>query len=109
MASVYAPPINELIAGLFGLLGLYATARGVRLLARGVALASPLDLVRGIRACVVAFAAGACVAGFLLAETGFLVLGALVLGEELYETGLVCLVIRAGDDRPLLAARRRPR
>ena len=30
-------------------------------------------------------------------QTGFLVLGLLVLGEELYETGLVAFVIRLGE------------
>jgi hypothetical protein len=98
MPAIYEPPINAVIAILFALLAAGATARGVRLLARGVVRAMPLDLIRGIRACVVSFASVACAVGFLQAETGFLVLGALVLAEELYETGLVCLVIRLGEE-----------
>jgi len=96
MATIYEPPVNLVIAILFALLAVGATAHGVRLLARGVMHSVPIDLIRGIRACVVAFASVACVVGFLRAETGFLVLGALVLGEELYETGLICLVLRRG-------------
>src|SRR5262245_19939710 len=97
MAIIYEPPTNAVIAALFALMAVGATAHGVRLLARGVIRSVPIDLIRGIRACVVAFASIACGVGILRAETGFLVLGALVLGEELYETGLVCLVIRLGE------------
>jgi hypothetical protein len=100
MATLFEPPTREIIALFFALLAVGATARGVRLLTRGVVRAVPIDLIRGIRACVVAFASVACALGILRAETGFLVLGALVLGEELYETGLVCLIIRLGEDRP---------
>src|SRR5262245_1256209 len=96
METIYASPANVVIAEFFALLGMGATAYGVRLLARGVTLGVPIDLIRGIRACVVAFASVACAVGFLRGETGFLVLGALVLAEELYETGLICLVLRRG-------------
>src|SRR5262245_33312801 len=105
MAAIYEPPVNVVIAVLFALLAVGATAHGVRLLAWGVRRAVPVDLIRGIRACVVAFASVACMVGFLGAGTGFLVLGALVLGEELYETWLVCLVIRFGEERPADPAR----
>jgi hypothetical protein len=96
MATFYEPPVNVVIAILFALLAVGATAYGVRLLGRAVMHSVPIDLIRGIRACVVAFASVACAVGFHRAETGFLVLGALVLGEELYETGLICLVLRRG-------------
>ena len=97
MATLYQTPTSAFIAVLFALLTVGATAHGVRLLARGVMCGVPIDLIRGIRACVVAFASVACAVGFFRAETGFVVLGALVLGEELYETWLVCLIIRRGD------------
>ena len=96
MATLYETPVNVVIAIFFALLAVGATAYGVRLLGRAVMHSVPLDLIRGIRACVVGFASVACTVGFLRAETGFLVLGALVLGEELYETGLICLVLRRG-------------
>jgi hypothetical protein len=84
MATIYEPPANVVIAVLFALLAMGATARGVCLLARAVRRAVPIDLIRWIRACVVASASVACAVGFLRAETGFLILGALVLGEEFY-------------------------
>ena len=34
--------------------------------------------------------------GMLVAETGFRILGAVPLAEELYETGVVALIIRFG-------------
>src|SRR5262245_63780389 len=96
MASIYEPPVSLVIAILFALLAVGATPYGVRLLARGVMHGVPIDLIRGIRACVVAFASVACAVGFLRAETGFLVLGALVLGEELCEAALISIALRRG-------------
>ena len=66
-------------------------------LRNGLARAIPLDLIRGIRDWVLVLVAGTCTAWILTTHTGFLVLGLLVLGEELYETALVALVIRLGD------------
>jgi hypothetical protein len=71
MAAIFEPPTNAVIAVFFALLALGATARGVRRLARGIVRAVPIDLIRGIRACVVAFASVACAVGFFRAETGF--------------------------------------
>ena len=83
--------------GLLALAGICAALRGARLVCRGLRQASSLDVVRGIRMAVVALAAGFFALSLLSANTGFLVLGALVLGEELYETGLLAVVIRLGD------------
>ena len=40
----------------------------------------------------------AAVAGLLLEQTWLLVLGAVFLAEELYETGVLVLVLRMADD-----------
>ena len=74
-------------------------ARGTRALVRGLREARSLDVVRGIRGCVLALSAGAFAGGVLLAETGPLVIGAVFLGEELYETGLLAMIIRSGERR----------
>ena len=75
--------------------GLYAGVTGARRLARGLRHAQALDVVRGIRRLVIALAAGAVAGGVLTGQTGFVVLGAVFLGEELYETGVLALILRS--------------
>ena len=71
--------------------------RGSRRLVRGLRHAVSLEVIRGIRGWVVGAAMAACAVGVLWQETGFIVLGAVFLAEELYETGVVALVIRRGE------------
>lgn len=94
---LFEPPINHLIAGVLGLVGMYTAAESTRLVARGLRLARPLDVVRGIRACVFSLVAGVFVVGVLSGHTGFLILGAIILGEEIYETGILAAIIRFGE------------
>jgi hypothetical protein len=79
--------------------GIGMGVRGVRLVARALRGAdhtdSSLRLIRGIRGVVVAVATAALAAGTLFDETWLLVFGAIFLAEELYETGVVALVLRA--------------
>ena len=51
----------------------------------------------------IGIAAAAFAAGILWAETGALVLGAVFLAEELYETGVLAVIVRLGSARPLIA------
>jgi hypothetical protein len=95
--SLYEPPLSGVVATLVILLGVYAGVRGTRLLVRGLTHAGSLDVIRGVRGIVVAGAAAALAGGVLAAETGFVVLGAVFLAEELYETGVVALIIRYGE------------
>jgi len=99
MPSLYAPPLNEIVAGVLLLVGVATAARGTRALVKGLREARSLGVVRGIRGCVIALSAGAFASGVLLAETGPLVIGAVFLGEELYETGLLAMIIRSGERR----------
>ena len=89
-----------LLAILVALAGTAALGRGVALFLRGVRRAddpdSSLWLIRGIRGIVMAVAAASLAAGMLTGSTGFLVFGVVFLAEELYETGVVALVLRAG-------------
>jgi hypothetical protein len=89
-----------LLAVLVALAGTAALGRGVALFLRAVRRAddpdSSLWLIRGIRGIVVAVAAASLAAGMLTGSTGFLVFGVVFLAEELYETGVVALVLRAG-------------
>src|SRR2546425_2224653 len=71
-----------------------------RSLAKGIREADdpsgPVFVVRGIRAVAVAAGLAALSGGLLFAHTGLLAFGAIFLGEELYETGVVLLTLRAG-------------
>ncbi len=89
--------MNECVAALLVLLAALAGGRGVRALARGLREARPLDVVRGIRGVVIAFAAMIFAAGVILATSGLIVLGLVFLGEELYETGVLASIIRSGE------------
>jgi hypothetical protein len=97
MEGVYAAPLNEIAAALLALVAVLSAVRGARAVARGLRAARSLDLVRGIRACVVALAAVAFAAGALLAQSGLVVLGLVFLAEEIYETGVLALIIRSGE------------
>jgi hypothetical protein len=97
MESLYTARLNELAAVLLALVGTLSAVRGARAVARGLREARSLELVRGIRACVVALAAAAFAAGALLAHGGLVVLGLVFLAEELYETGVLALIIRSGE------------
>ena len=84
----------------FFLTALGAGWRGARLLAQGIREADrpsgPLDVVRGFRGLTVAVGLTAVSAGLLGAHTWLMAFGAIFLAEELYETGLLLLILRAG-------------
>jgi hypothetical protein len=77
----------------------WAAARGVKLLVRGLRYAdqesASLQFVRGLRGIVVGVGAGALAGGVLFGQVWLLVFGAVFLAEELYETGVLVLVLRA--------------
>src|SRR5262245_41440584 len=79
MVNFCEPPINQIVAGLLALVGIYSAVWGVRRLARGVRRAVALDVVHGLRGCIVAIAAVAFAAGILSTQKGFLVFGAIFL------------------------------
>ena len=101
MTTLYTPPLSHIVAGVLMLVSAAAAVRGARGLGRGLREARALDVVRGIRGCVIALVAAAFAAGVLLASTGLIALGAVFLGEELYETGVLALIIRSGERRVL--------
>lgn len=100
MAFVPDPPVRDVLAALVALIGAGAGVRGSQLLVRGLRRAdeerASLWVVRGLRGIVVAAGAAALAGGLLFGQTWLLVLGAIFLAEELYETGVIALVIRAG-------------
>jgi len=90
--------IVPVVAAVLALGGACAIAHGVRLMVRALRRAdeasSSLTLIRGIRGLVVGVAAWALAGGMLFAQTWLLVFGGVFLAEELYETGVVALILR---------------
>ncbi len=108
MGSILAGPISTLLAALLLLAATGAVWRGTRLLIRGLRQATPppgsLWLVRGLQGGIVGVALVALAGGLLTGQSWLLIFGAIFLGEELYETGLLILVLRASEkacERPL--------
>lgn len=82
-----------LLGGAVGL-GLH----GVRRMRRGLREADSLSLVRGIRGLVTAIAVIVFALALVTGECGLLVFAVVFLAEELYETGVLLLIIRASGD-----------
>jgi len=80
--------------------GAWAGARGVSLLARGLRRgedpSAPLWVVRGLRGIIVALCMVSLAVGTVLGQVWLVVFGALWLAEEIYETGVLALILRAG-------------
>jgi hypothetical protein len=80
------------------LAGAWAGVRGFRLLVRGLQHAdddrASLDVIRGIRGVVVAVGTAALAGGSLFEQRWLLAFGGVFLLEELYETGVVILILR---------------
>ena len=90
-------PLREIVAVSLALAGVLFAIRGTRYLRRGLSAAVSLDVIRGVRGWVIGLTMAAFAGGLFASETGLLVLGAVFLAEELYETGIVALIIRAGE------------
>jgi hypothetical protein len=80
--------------------GACAGVRGVRLLARGLRggedPSAPLWVIRGFRGLIVAICLTSLAVGALLETRWIVVVAALWLAEEVYETGVLALILRAG-------------
>jgi len=92
------------IGGLAIVLAVFLGWRGLRRMRRGLRESASLELVRGIRALVTAAAVGMGALALLTGERGLLAFAAVFLAEELYETGVLALIIRAsGEAEPARA------
>jgi hypothetical protein len=101
MHAIDALPVHVILAALLWLLSTGALWQGMRQLATGLRAidhaASPLRVVRGLRGVIVGVSLAALGGGMLFTSTGLLVFGLIFLGEELYETGVILLTLRAGQ------------
>lgn len=88
------------LAALAVVVGAWAGARGVSLLARGLRRgedpSAPLWIIRGLRGIIVAICLVVLAVGTVLGQVWLVVFGALWLAEEIYETGVLALILRAG-------------
>ena len=97
MTSLYEPPVSYAIAIALVVFGTWAGARGARMMSDGLTSASALELIRGIRFSIFALVAGFFAVGVVSGRTGFIIFGAIILAEELYETGVLSLFVRLGE------------
>lgn len=102
MEMIFSSPTNLVLGAILEVIAVVAGSRGARLLARGVRDAGeatgPVAMIRGFRGLTVALALVASGAGVVLAEKGLLAFGAAFLAEELYETGVLLLILRSGHE-----------
>ena len=97
MTSFYEPPVSHVVAAGLVIFGAWAAVRGARRVSDGLAGGAALELVRGLRLAIFAIVAGFFAVGLVSARSGFVTFGALILAEELYETGLLALLCRVGE------------
>ena len=95
--TLYEPPVSHILAALLVLAGAYAAVAGVRMMSSALRRGDALRLIRGIRVLILGLVAGLAALTFAIGNTGFLVIGLLILAEELYETGALAAIIRLGD------------
>jgi hypothetical protein len=95
--TLYEPPVSHILAALLVLAGAYAAAAGVGMMSSALGRGDALRLIRGIRVLILGLVAGLAALTFAIGNTGFLVIGLLILGEELYETATLAAIIRLGD------------
>jgi hypothetical protein len=95
------PRARDALAVVVTLVGVWAGVRGAKRFVRGFRGAddasAPLWIVRGIRGIVVAVGAGALGTGLLFEQRWLIVFGLVFLAEELYETGVLAFILRAGS------------
>ena len=94
---LYEPPVNHIAGTLLLLAGADAAVVSVRMIRSALRRGDALHLIRGIRVLILAFVAGLSTLSFATGNTGFLVMGMLILAEEIYETGTLAAIIRLGD------------
>jgi hypothetical protein len=89
------------VAVLAVVIGAWAGTRGVRLFLRGLRSAedprASLWVIRGLRGIIVFVCLVSLALGAVLEQIWLLVFAGLWLLEEIYETGVLALILRAGE------------
>ena len=95
--TLFEPPVSHVLTALLVLAGAYAVVAGVGMMSSALRRGDALRLIRGIRVLILGLVAGLAALTFAIGNTGFLVIGLLILAEELYETATLAAIIRLGD------------
>ena len=95
--TLFEPPVSHILAALLVLAAAYAAVAGIRVMSTALRRGDALRLIRGIRVLILGLVAGLAALSFAIGNTGFLVIGLLILAEELYETATLAAIIRLGD------------
>ena len=95
--TLFEPPVSHILTALLVVAGAYAALAGVRMMSGALRRGDALHLIRGIRVLILGVIAGLAALSFATGITGFLVIGLLILAEEIYETGTLAAIIRLGD------------
>jgi len=95
--TLFEPPVSHVVTTLLVLAGICAAVAGIRMMSTALGRGDALRLIRGIRVLILGLVAGLAALTFATGNTGFLVIGLLILAEELYETGALAAIIRLGD------------
>lgn len=95
--TLYDPPVSHILTTLLVLAGAGAGVVGVTMMSAALRRGNALHLIRGIRVLILGLVAGLASLTFATGNTGFLVIGLLILAEEIYETATLAAIIRLGD------------
>ena len=95
--TLFEPPVSHVLTALLVLAGICAAVAGIRMMGTALGRGDALRLIRGIRVLILGLVAGLAALTFATGNTGFLVIGLLILAEELYETATLAAIIRLGD------------
>jgi hypothetical protein len=95
--TLYEPPASHIVTALLGLAGACTAVAGVRMMSTALRRGDALRLIRSIRVLILGLVAGLAALTFATGNTGFLVIGLLILAEEICETGTLAAIIRLGD------------
>jgi hypothetical protein len=95
--TLFEPPVSHIVTALLVLTGAGAAVASIRMMSTALRRGDALRLIRGIRVLILGLVAGLAALAFATGNTGFLVIGLVILAEELYETGTLAAIIRLGD------------
>ena len=95
--TLYEPPVSHVLTALLVLGGACAAVAGVMMMSTALGRGDAPLLIRGIRVLILGLVAGLAALTFATGNTGFLVIGLLILAEEIYETGTLAAILRLGD------------
>ena len=104
MDFIYHSPFNQIVATLLLLFGVSSALRGVRFLFLGICRpdhpSGALRVVRGLRGLIVTLALFVWAIAILHKKEWLLIIGAIVLVQELYEMGFLSLILRGDRKTP---------